>query len=397
MKRGETTDDPYLVIPNVEVRVRGLRRVVRPVSIAVALMLVGLMFAWGSYQLWYLRQVNPPGAALAPTTFSVTETDTLDTISRRLQQDGFIVNAGVFRDYVADKGGLVPVAGFYTLRSRDHMGNILRVLRTPPDETFTKVTFPEGFTLRQMGERIGKDLPSIDSADFLDKAGAVNEAGAVGASSTVRSAYQPDGVTSLEGLLFPDTYFVSGDETAGRLVQEMAQLMERVGRQEGLDDPTMLAGLGAGRALTPYEVLIVASMIEKEARVPEDRGRIARVIYNRLALGMSLEIDATLLYDQPDSATFTELKATDTPYNTYLHTGLPPTPISNPGRAAIAAALNPTANPSSGNDLCRDIPEGSPCLYLYYVLKDKDGHHVFAATLEQHQANVQAAIAAGVL
>ena len=384
--------DPDRAIPTIVADTSRVRRVVRPASIVIAAILIVSMFAWGSRQLWYLRQVNPPGEAQPAVSFAVTEGDTLESVSRRLQQDGFIVNAGVFRDYVHDHGGLVPVAGFYTIRPRDHMGNIVRVLRTPPDETFTRITFPEGFTLAQMAERIDADLPSVRSADFLEKAGADTAAG-----SAIRSTFQPEGVTSLEGLLFPDTYFVSGDETAGRLVQQMVQLMERVGRQEGLDDPVSLASLGADRPLTSYEVLIVASIIEKEARFSEDRGRVARVIYNRLALGMPLEIDATLLYNQDPTRTFSELKATDTPYNTYLHNGLPPTPISNPGRAAIAAALNPTPNPSSGSELCREIPDGTPCLFLYYVLQDKDGHHVFAATLEQHQANVQAAIAAGVL
>jgi len=392
MRLERDPSDPYRVLPDVVADSSRLRRFARPVAIVVGVLSVVTMFVWGSHQLWYLRQVNPPGDAQAAVSFAVTEGDTLDTVSRRLEQDGFIVNAGVFRDYVGDHGGLVPVAGFYTIRPRDHMGNIVRVLRTPPDETFTRITFPEGFTLTQMGERIDADLPSVRSADFLEKAGADPAT-----ASAVRSSFQPEGVTSLEGLLFPDTYFVSGDETAGRLVQQMVQLMERVGRQEGLDDPVSLASLGADRPLTPYEVLIVASIIEKEARFAEDRGRVARVIYNRLALGMPLEIDATLLYNQDPDRTFTELKATDTPYNTYMHTGLPPTPISNPGRAAIAAALNPTPNPSSGSPLCRDIPDGAPCLYLYYVLEDKDGHHVFAATFEQHQANVQAAIAAGVL
>lgn len=392
MRISRDSDDPYRVLPDVHFERGRLRRIARPVLVVSIVIVTLLSFAWGAYQLWYLRQVNPPGAAQAPMSFSVTEVDTLDSVSRRLQQDGFIVNAGVFRDYVAEHGGLVPVAGFYTIRPRDHMGNIVRVLRTPPDETFTRITFPEGFTLEQMAARIDKDLPSVRSADFLDKAGADPAI-----ASAVRSTFQPEGITSLEGLLFPDTYFVSGDETAGRLVQQMVQLMERVGRQEGLDDPVALAGLGADRPLTSYEVLIVASIIEKEARFAEDRGRIARVIYNRLALGMPLEIDATLMYNQDPERPFLELKATDTPYNTYLHTGLPPTPISNPGRAAIAAALNPSPNPSSGNEICREIADGSPCLYLYYVLEDKDGHHVFAATLEQHQANVQAAIAAGVL
>ena len=91
-----------------------------------------------------------------------------------------------------------------------------------------------------------------------------------------------------------------------------------------------------------------------------------------------------------------ELKAIDSPYNTYLYAGLPPTPIANPGRASIRAAMNPAANPPADDPICAGIPEGE-CQYLYYVLAGEDGHHEFAATLAQHDANVAAARAAGLL
>ena len=122
----------------------------------------------------------------------------------------------------------------------------------------------------------------------------------------------------------------------------MVKLMERVGRQEGLD------GAQAKVGFDPYQVLIVASMVEREAKVDADRAKIARVIYNRLAMGMLLQIDATLLYKQNPNLSFAELKAIDTLYNTYLYEGLPPTPIANPGRASIRAALNPAPNGTIG-------------------------------------------------
>jgi UPF0755 protein len=148
---------------------------------------------------------------------------------------------------------------------------------------------------------------------------------------------------------------------------------------------------------SPYEVLIIASMIEREAKLDEDRDKIARVIYNRLELGMPLEIDATLFYRQNAERPFLELKALETPYNTYLNTGLPPTPIANPGRESIAAALDPAPNPTAGDPICAEFIDPGQCRYLYYVLADEDGRHIFAATLEQHLANVQKSIEAGVL
>jgi UPF0755 protein len=190
-------------------------------------------------------------------------------------------------------------------------------------------------------------------------------------------------------LLFPDTYQVSGEETESQVIARMVSLMERVGRQEGLDQSAEAVGMSA------YETLIVASMIEREAKINEDRAKIARVIYNRLELGMPLQIDATLYYGAPDGATFAQLKESDSPYNSYRYEGLPPTPIANPGRAAIAAALNPAPNPPANDPICQGAPR--PCRYLYYVLSDDKGGHTFAATLEQHEQNVERSRAAGLL
>jgi UPF0755 protein len=382
----EFTNDPYQVLPNIRVALSPSKRIVNRIALALVAMLSLIAVSYGGYQYWYLRQVNPSGDPGAAEIFTVTKTDDLVSVSKRLEQEGFIVNDSVFRSYVSSKGGLEIAAGFYTLKPHDHVGNILRVLRTPPNETLTKVTFPEGFTLQQIAQRLGEVVKSVKESDFITKTGDTSTE-----ISAVRSVYQPDSVTSLEGLLFPDTYLISGDETATQVAQQMLKLMERVGRQEGLDDSFNAVGL------TPYEVLTIASIIEREAKVPEDRAKISRVIYNRLALGMPLEVDATLLYKQNPELPFVELKAIDSPYNSYLYSGLPPSPISNPGRAAIKAALNPAPNPSTGDPMCREITDGSPCMYIYYVLSDKDGHHVFAATLAQHQANVQAAIIAGVL
>ena len=128
-------------------------------------------------------------------------------------------------------------------------------------------------------------------------------------------------------------------------------------------------------------------MIEREAKTDEDRPKIARVIYNRLAIGMPLAIDASVLlrHGAGRAATrtpipFTEQRETPGPYNTYLNQGLPPTPIANPGRASIQAALNPAPNPSVGDPLCADLPEGVACQYLYYVLANEEGSHAFAVT-----------------
>lgn len=347
---------------------------------AMAYLALAGMVVVGLLGLWYTRQVNPAGDPGEPLTFTVDAEDSLQTVAERLHDDGLISSVGVFEWYVDHHGGLELTPGYYVLRPGDHMGNIMRILRTPPSETYTKVTFPEGYTYEKMAARLEEKVPRLSAVDF----------GIAATDGSVTSALLPAGTTSLEGLLFPDTYQVSNSETAAQLVQRMVRLTERVAEQENL-----VAG-SAGMLLTPYQVLIIASLIEREARVDEDRPKIARVILNRLALGMPLQIDASLYYHQDGSRPFSELRDLDTPYNTYLHTGLPPTPIANPGRASIHAALHPAADPSLGDPLCVGIPAGQ-CHYLYYVLADEDGRHVFAATLAQHEANVQAAREKGLL
>lgn len=336
--------------------------------------------AGGLTGLWYSEQVNPQGDPGDPISFTVNEDDTLETLGHRLEEEGLIESAGVFDWYVDHHGGLELTPGYYQLRPNDHMGNIMRILRTPPSETFTKVTFPEGFTIERMALRLEEKVSRLLAVEFETAA----------ANGILRSAYQPEGVTSLEGLLFPDTYQVSNGETEAEVVRRMLRLMERVGTQLNIEERA--AGLG----VTPYQILIMASIIEREARLPEDRPKIARVIYNRLFLGMPLQIDATLLYRQPPDSSPTALRDVDTPYNTYMYTGLPPTPIANPGRASIEAALSPSPNPSLGDPLCVGIESGQ-CVYLYYVLANEDGGHAFAATLAQHETNVAAAREKGLL
>ncbi len=374
-------DDPEVTDALVVERTRRSHRSIKYVVFFAGFVAIAGLLVAGGVGLWYLRQVNPSGDAGAVEVFKVLPTDSVDSISKRLQDRGLVANARVFRYYVDHNGGLTVTPGDYELRSRDHLGNLMRVLRTPPSLTYTNVTFPEGFTLEKMSQRLGAKLPLIDPQAFMT---AVTD-------GTVRSPIEPDGTTSLEGLLFPDTYRISADETPSHVAQRMLDLMDLVLRQEDV------VAKSAAEGLSPYQVLIVASMIEKEAKVDEDRPKIARVILNRLALGMPLQIDATLLYGQPVGSSPTALSLVDTPYNTYMHTGLPPTPIANPGRASIQAAVNPAPDPSQGDPICVGLPNPKDCHYLFYVVADEDGRHVFAATIEQHNINVQHARDLGLL
>ena len=375
--------DEVAEVPAVE-PLRQQTRIVKWVVWVSFVLVVGLIIVAGYVGWWYLDQTRPDAEPGGDVAFTVLETDTFGSLTNRLAVEGFIVDESVFEWYVERKGGLELTPGFYELPTGAHMGDVLARLRTPPAQTYFRVTFPEGFTIEQMAERLDESSPRLEAEAFLETA----EAGALPVPFE-----RPPGVRTLEGLLFPDTYQVSNADNEAQVVDRMIKIMERVAAQEDLE-------LGAAElGLTPYEVLIVASMIEKEAKLDEDRAKIARVIYNRLFVDMNLQIDAAVRYGAPPGVTeFSRMRQLPGPYNTYLNSGLPPTPIANPGRASIRAALNPAPNPPAGDPVCQVLDDPTQgCIYLFYVLIDEAGGHAFAVTGEQHQENVNRAAALGLL
>jgi UPF0755 protein len=358
-------------------RIRPSRGIAKLLGFLVLLLIAAAIIVGGLYGLWVLRQVNPPGKPGEKVQFNVTAADDVKSVAHRLEATGIITNAKVFTWYVKQKGGLELQTGSYNIAIHDNFGEVTKALRTTPAQTFDKVTFPEGFTLDQISRRLTTKIPRLQSSTFFE----------VASGGKIRSPFQPPNIASLEGLVFPDTYQIAGDEDETKVLQRMIRQMVLVGNREGLDKAQTLV------LRSPYEVLIVASLVEKEAKFDEDRAKIASVIYNRLAISQALEIDAALYYGQSTDTPFNTLKALDGPYNVYKRKGLPPTPIASPGAASIRAALYPAPPPPQS-----ECPAATDrCTYLYYVLKDKEGHHVFATTLEKHNENVKAAKLAGVL
>jgi UPF0755 protein len=180
-------------------------------------------------------------------------------------------------------------------------------------------------------------------------------------------------LTDWEGLLFPDTYEFAASATPEDILQRMASTME-----QRVDSVDWSAWEELG--YTKYQGVVLASLIESEVQVDEERPVVSSVIHNRLAQGMKLDIDATVLYALGTRNVAEFNRDFDSPYNTYLVAGLPPTPIATPGRASLEAAAAPEATP-----------------YLFYVLSDTEGHHAFAETIEEHNANVAQAREDGVL
>jgi UPF0755 protein len=257
-------------------------------------------------------------------------------------------------------------AGTYELTTLMDPGDVVAMLVSGPAAAVYRVTIPEGLRISEILLRLGEGTPH-DFSDFetvlLDDS----------VSTSLREIPEEPTLRDWEGLLFPDTYEFSQSAEPQAILQRMASTMEQ--RVESIDWSAW-EELG----YTQYQGIVLASLIETEVRVDEERRIVSSVIYNRLAEGMALEIDATVLYalDTRDAAEFD--REVDSPYNTYRNPDLPPTPIAAPGRASLEAAASPDETP-----------------YFYYVLSDEEGHHVFAETLEEHNANVQQARDDGVL
>lgn len=286
-------------------------------------------------------------------------------IGDELNHDGVIGSPLVFSIYARLNGDTKFEAGSYELRKHMGVRAAVKALKAGPRLDFTKVTIPPGLWLKEIAQRVGK-MPGRKADAFLQAT----------QNNAVRSPFEPEGVSSLEGLLWPDTYKVSAEEDEIQVLKTMEQTFEKKAAVFGLATANV-QGYGA------YDVIKVASLIESEAKVAADRPKIASVIYNRLKRDMELQIDATLIYARgnPKNRKLSDAdKTIDSPYNTYTHKGLPPSPIAAVSEASLRAALNP-----------------EPTDFLYYVVIDKQGNHAFARTLAEHQQNIDRARAAGVL
>lgn len=314
---------------------------------------------------WYQHQIDPPGPPGAAIEVVIPNNTPTARIGGILHAKGIIGNATLFRYYAQYKGRGGFEAGRYKFRLRQSFDSVLTALAkgpSVPDQA--KVTFPEGFRITQIAARVGAQLPGRTTDAFLG----------VTTSGKVRSAYEPTGSTNLEGFLFPETYTFTLDDDETAIASRMVETFDQVADQVGLNDSVAKVGI------SPYQALIVASLVEREAKHDADRAKIARVIYNRLKKGMPLQIDATIVYALGGVTRVLDkdLKL-DSPFNSYTNKGLPPTPIASPGRASLEAALAPEAGD-----------------WLYYVVTTPDGHHSFATTFKQHQANIKLAQERGV-
>ena len=317
------------------------RRVFRFLNLFLALLITGAVavYAWG------VTEFNAAGPSTSPVTVNLSRGTSLRGISEQLQGAGVLRYAEVFNLAVrVQKKARALKAGEYVLPAAISPKRIMEVL-IEGGTVVHKITIAEGLQIAQILDLIAatQNLDGLIPGD--------NEA------------------PPHEGTLLPETYHFELGESRSDLIARMQQDMKSV-----------VASAWGTRANglpfeTPQEAVILASIVEKETSLASERARIAGVFINRLRRGMRLQSDPTVAFGlSPDAPLGRPLRRsdlkTDHPFNTYVHKGLPPSPICNPGRAAIEAVLNPMAT--------RDL----------YFVADGTGGHVFAPTLAEHNSNV---------
>jgi len=348
-------------------RRRGCRAVLITFGVLLVAAGVGAWFAWS----WAQGEIDPSGEPGETVLVEIPDGASTSDVGHELADAGVISNATVWDWYIRFRDPGEFQAGSYRMQLNSSFTEAIDALdegALPPNAIL--ITVPEGLTLTQTLARLADPEDGVEGFTAERLQAALRDPAS-------RSTVLPADQRSLEGTLFPESYEVEEGDTELVVVQRI------VGQLDSTLAELDIQGRAEALGLSPYQVLTVASLIEEEAGTNEDRPRVARVIYNRLAEQMPLQIDATSCYvkNEPGGCSLTEADlASDSPYNTRNRQGLPPTPIASPGRASIEAALNPA--------------DGD---WLYYVLDAEadDGSHFFTADYDEFVEARQRCAAAG--
>jgi UPF0755 protein len=279
-----------------------------------------------------------PGPGQGEVRVEVVKGQSVAEVGRALKKQDVVASVDAFLQAAnanPDSSSLQP--GFYLLQKKMQASAALAALLDPASRVQAKVTLPEGLRIDETLKRLASKT-TISLADYEK---ALKDAKALGLPSYAKG--------NAEGFLFPATYEVRPDAKAADVLRQLFASYARVAESTGV----------ARANRPPYELVVIASLVEAEARHPEDFGKVARVVYNRLQKGMPLQFDSTVNYALKADKKIVTLKdlGTNSPYNTYKNTGLPPGPINSPGERAIDAAVNPpdgnwlyfvTVNPETG-------------------------------------------------
>lgn len=303
----------------------------------VVIILIGIGGAIGGYRFLF----SPPADFPSGSMLTIARGATVPAIAEELARDHIIARPSVLRFILRVSGESSRMReGTYLFAAPENVFTIAyRLVTGDSGLPLVRLTFPEGETTRDLAKRVHDAFPAIAEADFLSAA------------------------RQHEGYLFPDTYFFQPSVSSAAILKALrANFDAKIA-------PFARDVQGSGRSLS--DIVIMASLVEREARITADKRMVAGIIANRLAQNMPLQVDAVFgyIYDRDTySPSFSDLKV-DSPYNTYLHTGLPPGPISNPGLDSIEAVLHPTETD-----------------YFYY-LTGRDGLMHYAITYASHQEN----------
>lgn len=324
----------------------------RAVPLLLALAAALALLAAGAFAArhWFLDSRVGPLRPGAPDRLRIEPGENFGRAAAHLAAEGWVRWSLPVRLEARWKGWDRRVfPGYYRFRPGETVGELLgRLARGEIEETH--VTIPEGWRLEQI-------LPALADSVWVP----LERLTALAADSVWLAQERVPG-PGLEGYLFPETYWIPRGEAAPRVLRQLLEPGVRY-----YDDS--LRAAAAARGLDRRELWTLASMVEAEARLPEERSRIAAVFWNRLRRGMRLESDPTVLYalGRPAGRVLYRDLEVDSPYNTYRYAGLPPGPIDSPGRASLQAVVHPLEG-------CRD---------LFFVARG-DGSHVFSQTLAAH-------------
>ena len=322
-------------------------KILKTFVLLLVLLGIGIIAAGGG--IWYFNQ--PPDPLSEEEFFKISRGENLKEIARGLEDHGFIKSAVAFELYSrAMKTGQKMKTGFYRIPSGSSLIAIHNLLLSG-QQVLYRVTIPEGWTMRQIAAAM-EEKGITGEADFL-------------AAASDGSRLLPYGfdVATAEGFLYPDTYSFPLDFPAEKVVDTMISNFFDVLGQVYPDYGKMVSG-------ELYDKIILSSIVEREYRVKDEAA-----LYNRLKVDMSLGSCATVVYvitdiqgkPHPEVLRYSDLEI-QSDYNTYIHTGLPPAPISNPGLTSLDAAFHPAESD-----------------YFYFLLKDANaGRHIFTRTYGEH-------------
>jgi peptidoglycan lytic transglycosylase G len=336
-------------------RIRRRRRILLGVAGAVVVVVLAFV-AW--YEL-ESHALGPEGPQVVVTVHEGESTSSIiDSLSRR----GVIGSSLAFQVFDVFHGSPTVLPGSYALHENQSFPEVRALLAAGPN--IYPVDVRPGFTASEVAQQVDS-IPGHAQGGFLKAA----------ADGGVHSAFSPPGSNDLEGMLGTGQYLILPGESDVTIVQDMVQRFDHDAQAAGLSTASA-AALG----LTPYQLLTAASIVEKEGYIPVNMPDTARVIYNRLAQGLPLQMDSTVLYalGQDGGPVTSKDLQIQSPYNTYLNNGLTPTPICMPSSDALAAAVHP---PAGG--------------WLYFVLVQKNGVMAFSDTYAQQLANEQLAKSRG--